>query len=323
MSLSTPKLTTVPLDAGFPTKLKVFDFLIPLTCSLKWRTRPRILTHGVQGYILLLALSCTDVELVHFQRPWMKERSQTRSRIGTIACVGWRDGGERCYRWDLETFGFQPIRGWGAPSSEVNPKSRLPCSMTFSTQSTNSITICRLFSEVPISDSVRVIAVPTAGLGVFSHPDKVICDGTAYEVKVGFGEVKPPWVMKTIGALTFANRLPFNRFGEDFISNIESEDAQKNVDKGLTQRYSNLLNDGLSLGFLATTEIFFFCCINPEDRGEFQVFPLMVDRIDLPRNGAPSPFTVQMGLATLAWMGRKPIFGEPREMPGGLALWSN
>src|ERR1700685_2286430 len=50
--------------------------------------------------------------------------------------------------------------------------------------------------EVPISDSVRVIAVPTAGLGVFSHPDKVICDGTAYEVKVGFGEVKPPWVMK-------------------------------------------------------------------------------------------------------------------------------
>jgi len=88
MSLSTPNLNTVPLDAGFPTKLKVFDFLIPLTCSLKWHTRPRILTHGVQGYILLLALSCTDVELAHFQPAWMKERSQTRFRIGTIARVG-------------------------------------------------------------------------------------------------------------------------------------------------------------------------------------------------------------------------------------------
>jgi len=176
--------------------------------------------------------------------------------------------------------------------------------------------------EPAISDSVRVIAVPTAGLGVFSHPDKVICNGSAYEVKVGFGEVKPPWVMKTIGALTFANRLPFERFGEDFLAIIESEDAQKNVGKGLTQLYSDLLNDGLSLGFLATTEIFFFCCINPEDRGEFQNFPLMVDRMDIPRNGAQSPFTVQMGLATLAWMGRIPIFGEPRPMPRGLALWS-
>ena len=177
--------------------------------------------------------------------------------------------------------------------------------------------------EVPISDCVRVIAVPTAGLGVFSHPEKVICDRTAHEVKVGFGEVKPAWVMKTSGALTFANRLPFNHFGEDFIANIESEDSQKNVGKGLTQLYSDLLNEAGSLGFLATTETFFFCCINPEDRGEFQIFPLVVDRIDLPRNGAPSLFTIQMGLATLAWMGRKPIFGEPREMPRGLALWSN
>jgi hypothetical protein len=176
--------------------------------------------------------------------------------------------------------------------------------------------------EVPISDSVRVIAVPTAGLGVFSHPDKVICDGTAYEVKVGFGEVKPPWVMKTTGALTFANRLPFDRFGEDFIANIESEDSQKNVGKGLTQLYSDLLNDGLVSASSLPPKSFSSVALIPRIVESFKFF-LVVDRVDLPRNGAPSPFTVQMGLATLAWMGRKPIFGEPTEMPGGLALWSN
>ena len=176
--------------------------------------------------------------------------------------------------------------------------------------------------EPPVSESVRVIATPTAGLGVFSHPDQVITDGSAYEKKIGLGEIKPPWVLKTSGALEFANRLPFNHLGSEFLALVHHEDAQKNVAKGLVQLYSDLLTDGLSLGFLATTEIFFFCLINPLDRTEFQIFPLLVDRSDRPRNGAPSPFTVQEGLATLAWMGRKGIFSDPKDKPGNLSLWS-
>lgn len=177
--------------------------------------------------------------------------------------------------------------------------------------------------EPPFDDSVRVIATPTAGLGVYSHPDQVITDGSAFEIKVGLGEIKPPWVLKTAGALAFTARLPFNHLGNEFVALVNQDDAQKNVAKGLVQLYSDLLTDGLSLGFLATTEVFFFCLINPLDRTEFQIFPLLVDRSDLPRNGALSPFTVQEGLATFAYMGKKPIFSAPRPRPNGLSLWSN
>jgi len=176
--------------------------------------------------------------------------------------------------------------------------------------------------EPPISDSVRVIVTLTGSFGVFSHPDQIITDGSAYDIKVGLGEVKPHWVFKTAGALAFVDRLPFDHLRSEFLALIDNEDPQKNVAKGLVQLYSDLLTDGLSLRFLATTEISLFCCINPLNRTTLQIFPLLIDRSDLPRNGAPSLFTVEEGLATLAYIGRKPIFSDPRDKPDGLSLWS-
>jgi hypothetical protein len=117
-----------------------------------------------------------------------------------------------------------------------------------------------------ISDATRVIAVPTVGLGVYSNPDRVICDGSSRELKVGIGEIKAPWVLETAGAMAFVNRLPIEHFGGDFVAVTPWRDIQRNVGKGLTQLYHDMIMDGMTVGFLATTEVFFFCLINPEDR---------------------------------------------------------
>jgi hypothetical protein len=173
-----------------------------------------------------------------------------------------------------------------------------------------------------ISDATRVIAVPTVGLGVYSNPDRVICDGSSRELKVGIGEIKAPWVLETAGAMAFVNRLPIEHFGEDFVAVTPWRDIQRNVGKGLTQLYHDMIMDGMTVGFLATTEVFFFCLINPEDRTDLRVFTLKVHRADVPRSGPLPPFTVQVGLATLAWMGRV-NFSQPKPMPEDLETWSN
>ena len=175
--------------------------------------------------------------------------------------------------------------------------------------------------EPVISPRIQVIASPTAGMGVFGRPDVVICDGTRNEMKVGLGEVKPPWVVRTSAVQAFLNRLRIDHFGSQFIAVTGTEDQQWNVGKGLTQIYHDLITDGLTLGFLATTDDFIFCQINQMDRKELQICHLRIERADMPRVGAPC--TVQAGLATLAWMGQKPIFGAPRPKPRDLERWSN
>src|SRR5271154_6117595 len=92
-----------------------------------------------------------------------------------------------------------------------------------------------------ISDATRVIAVPTVGLGVYSNPDGVICDGSSRELKVGIGEIKAPWVLETAGAMAFVNRLPIEHFGEDFVAVTPWRDIKRNVVKGLTQLYHDMI----------------------------------------------------------------------------------
>jgi len=174
--------------------------------------------------------------------------------------------------------------------------------------------------EPVISPQIQVIAGSTIGMGVVSRPDAVICDGTSNETKVGLGEFKPPWVVKTSAIQSFMNRLPFTHFGNQFIAITRREEEQRNVGKGLTQLYHDLITDHLTLGFLATTDDFIFCQINPLDRTELQVCHLRVERADRPSVGALC--TVQKGLATLAWLGRKPVFGEDKPEPEGLKKWS-
>ena len=101
------------------------------------------------------------------------------------------------------------------------------------------------------------------------------------------------------------NRLRIDHFGSQFIAVTGTEDQQWNVGKGLTQIYHYLISDGLTLGFLATTDDFIFCQINQMDRKELQICHL-IGRADMPRVVAPC--TVQAGLATLAWMGQKNHF---------------
>jgi len=138
--------------------------------------------------------------------------------------------------------------------------------------------------------------------------------------KVALGEVKTPWVIKKSQYQSFINyRMPIADFGTSFVATVKFGDEHYNMGRGLTQIYSDLLTDRLSIGFLATTDFFMFCRIPPENPKSLYIFPLKIERASVPMQGRP-PFTVQMGLATLSWRGRT----EPRlpeRLPHDIKTW--
>ena len=66
--------------------------------------------------------------------------------------------------------------------------------------------------------STEVYAYPLTAIGVSSNPDAVITNGQPAMVKVGVGEVKPPWVVQRNSISVFLGNLPYLNFGEEFIA---------------------------------------------------------------------------------------------------------
>jgi hypothetical protein len=156
----------------------------------------------------------------------------------------------------------------------------------------------------PPLPSTQVYSLPVAALGVISNPDVVITNGQPEMTKVGFGEVKPSWVVTRNKISEFMGRLPFTNFGEQFIAVPGQEQETLMVGRALTQIYSDLITDGLSVGFLATTEAVIYCFIPPEDRTCVNIFFHRIYRVERPWEFEPHRFTVQVGLATLAWIAK-------------------
>jgi hypothetical protein len=177
----------------------------------------------------------------------------------------------------------------------------------------------------PIPPYTDVITAPTVSLNVVSKADMVITDGSYEMKKVGLGEIKPPWVVQRGGIVNFMNRLPISHFGVQFIAHFTNKDhkdpAILNVGKAVTEIYSDLLTDGLSLGFLATIDSLIVCFIPPEDRTCLKVYFHPIYRQERPWEFMPGMPTVQVSLMTLAWMGKTQFSGHQKH-PGS-RIWGN
>ena len=166
----------------------------------------------------------------------------------------------------------------------------------------------------------RVCQPTITPMGVWSRSDIVVTDGSGRMNKVALGEIKTPWVIKKTQYQSFIrDRMPIADFGNSFVASIKSTDDHYNMGRALTQIYNDLLTDRLSIGFLATTDFFIFCHIPPQTPKALYIFPLRINRANVPAPG-PTPFTVQMGLATLFWRGRtEPRL--PKNLPPDLKTW--
>jgi hypothetical protein len=167
----------------------------------------------------------------------------------------------------------------------------------------------------------EVYALPVVALGVRSSPDICITDGSLNMLTVGLGEVKAPWVLTRQALTEFMGRLPIRHFGEQFVAVTRNlPDDSVRVGKALTQIYSDLLTEGLSLGFLATTDSIIYCYIPPEDRSRLKISLHRAYRADRAWEFEPGRFTVQTGLSTLAWLA-KTRFSQRRQHPPHLKKW--
>jgi hypothetical protein len=178
----------------------------------------------------------------------------------------------------------------------------------------------------PALPSTQVYSLPVTALGVISNLDVVITNGQPVMTKVGLGEVKPSWVVTRANVSDFMGRLPFTHFGEQFIAVPGQEQETLMVGRALTQIYGDMITDGLSIGFLATTDVIIYCLIPPEDRTSVYLYSHRVYREDRPWEIDPTRFTVQVGLATLAWIAktrystlhprphRQKVWGSPQQL---------
>jgi len=181
-----------------------------------------------------------------------------------------------------------------------------------------------------VGDSAEVYTrYRVAGMGIFGQPDIIITDGTDSMTKVGFGEIKTPWVIRPDAIQHFSERLPFDNFGRDYIAPEDSSEpldyreAKLNLGKAITQLYHDLLSDGLTVGFLATPDHIIYCFIPPNDRTRIEVYMSPVYREERVWNQdmpVERRFTAQVGLATLAWLGKR-LYAPPERMPLGLKIF--
>ena len=113
--------------------------------------------------------------------------------------------------------------------------------------------------------------------------------------------------------------MPIGDFGHGFVAPIKTTDDHYNMGRALTRIYNDLLTDRLSIGFLGRTTDFIFYRIPPQTPKALYIFPLRIKRANVPALG-PTPFTVQMGPATLFWRGRtEPRL--PKNLPSDLKTW--
>jgi hypothetical protein len=174
----------------------------------------------------------------------------------------------------------------------------------------------------PLYPHNEVYALPVAAINVFSSPDIVITDGSIDMIKVGLGEVKPPWIVRDTITTQFMNRLPIHDFGNQIVANRDQSEEVLKLCRALTQIYSDLLTDGLSVGFLTTTEFIIYCFIPPEDRTRLHIHLQRIYRAELTSESSPQPgrFTAQVGLAALAWLA-KTRYRDLYDKPSGLKTW--
>ena len=81
-----------------------------------------------------------------------------------------------------------------------------------------------------------------------------------------------------------------------------------------------MITDGLSIGFLATSDSITYCFIPPENRTCLKIFSQRILRAECPWEMGPQLFTVQGGLATLAWIAKRQ-YSNMYPRPEGLKVW--
>ena len=81
-----------------------------------------------------------------------------------------------------------------------------------------------------------------------------------------------------------------------------------------------MITDGLSIGFLATSDTITYCCIPPEDRTCLKICSHRIFRGECPWETRPQQFSVQVGLATLAWIAKRQ-YSAMHPRPRGLKVW--
>ena len=175
--------------------------------------------------------------------------------------------------------------------------------------------------DLPLPEpDTQIYARPLVTFGVTSFPDIVITDGSVDMNEVGLGEIKPPWVVTFASMSNFMGRLPFANFGEEFVAAPDQTDEILRFGRTLTQIYSDLLTDRLSLGFLATTEGIVYCYVPAEERTRLNIFLQQIYCVEQAWMFEPGRFTAQVGLATLAWMA-KTFFARKQSRRPKMAIW--
>lgn len=169
----------------------------------------------------------------------------------------------------------------------------------------------------------EVYAYPLSSLGVYSNPDVVITNGQPAMNKVGLGEVKAPWVViYDPHVRDFMAGLPYHNFGQRFVAAPNVPEVVM-VCRALTQIYSDILTDRVCVGFLATTDHILYCLVPPEDRTSLYVIGQRIWRREWSQYFEPSHnFTAQVGLATLAWLGKtRYSTPQPPIRRGSMKVW--
>jgi hypothetical protein len=165
-----------------------------------------------------------------------------------------------------------------------------------------------------VNPAVEIYKEITAEAGVASNADLMISCGTDYQRTVGLGEVKAPWVVTRTAIQRLMIDLPFVNFGRQFVARAApSDDSTDQVKeeyrqhvlmgKAITQLYNDMITDGVTVGFLATTERIVYCFIPPSNRKHLSLYVNECYRQETGW-GHYTPearrFTPQVGLATLA-----------------------
>jgi hypothetical protein len=184
----------------------------------------------------------------------------------------------------------------------------------------------------PVEPYNQVYVSARSAFGLNSNSPFAITDGSHSWKAVGLGAVKTPWDVTRSSIHQFLSRMPYNNFGDDFVAvtplpqacetlRCENEEMVR-LGTALVKLYGDLLAAHLSLGFLATPDGIFYCCI-PEDRSRFNIHYCEIswaDKTSELEAGETCPFTPQVGLATLAWLAKR-FYGRLYKRPRGLQTW--
>ena len=182
-----------------------------------------------------------------------------------------------------------------------------------------------------MNPAVEIYNEITAETGVASYADLMISCGTDCQRTVGLGEVKAPWVVTRNAIQRLMFGLPFTNFGRQFVARaVPSDNSTEHVKeeyrkdvlmgKAITQIYNDMITDGVTVGFLATTKRILYCFIPPSNRKHLSIYVNECYRQETGW-GHYTPeargFTPQVGLAALAWIGRT-FYPDLQSKPDGL-----